>query len=288
VRDGAERRPATPVPGAWRAAADRLLARAPALHAAALRLVRSPDLGKRVFVALVERGDVVFDVGANRGHYTALFARLAGRGGAVHAFEPVPPTALHLAAALRAQGIGNVAVNATALGETAGELPLFVPGEDFGQASLARHGVGSWAAATTVQTYRAPVETLDGYARRLALSRLDFVKCDVEGAELPVLRGGTSTLRAFAPLLYLEVCADWTGAFGYQPQAVPEHLRPLGYTDFYLARSPAEGGVRRLTDAAAELSPNRLRGSADLLCATPAHHSRLHRLASRLGGLRWD
>jgi len=273
--------------GSWRRAVDRLLAREPALYAAALRLIGSPDLGKRTFVALVGRGDVVFDVGANRGSYTALFARLAAPGGEVHAFEPVPPTCEALEANLRAQGIGDVVVNRSALGEAAGELPLFVPGDDFGQASLARHAAGSWSKASAVQSFSAPVETLDEYARRRSLDHLDFVKCDVEGAELPVLRGATETLRTLAPLLYLEVCADWTAGFGYEPSAVPEHLCRLGYTGFYLVRSQAAGGIRRLADPAAELSPERLHGSADLLCATPAHRGRLDRLASRLGGLRW-
>lgn len=274
-------------PHPWRAAIENLLARRPALYAGALRLSGSPDLSKRICAALLGRGDVVFDVGANRGYYTLLLARLVGRRGAVHAFEPVPPTAEALAADLRAQGIGNVVVNRCALGEAAGELPLYLPGEDSGQASLARHSAGSWATAAAVASYRVPVETLDGYARRRGLGRLDFVKCDVEGGELPVLRGATETLGALAPLLYLEVCHDWTTAFGYEPPAVVEHLRPLGYRDFYLVDYWADGALRRLTDAGTELSPRRLQHSADLLCATPGHRGRLRRLASRLGGLRW-
>ncbi len=270
-----------------RSAVERVLARQPALYAGALRLLRSPDLGKRIFVAVIRRGDVVFDVGANRGAYTALFARLVGSPGEVHAFEPVPPTCDALAEALRAAGIGNVVVNRSALAETPGELPLYVPGDDFGQASLARHGAGSWTGAAAVHSYRAPVETLDGYVRRRGLARLDFVKCDVEGAELAVLRGAGETLRAFAPLLYLEVCADWTAGFGYAPSALPEHLRALGYADFYLVRSAAAGGVRRLHDPEGELAPERLGGSADLLCAKPGHRARLHRLAALAGGLRW-
>jgi FkbM family methyltransferase len=272
----------------WRAACERLLAREPALYAGALRLLRSPDLGKRIFVAVIRRGDVVFDVGANRGAYTALFSRLAGPGGRVHAFEPVPPTCDALVEMLHMQRIENVVVNRTAIGEAPGELPLHVPGDDFGQASLARHDAGSWTAATAVRSYWAPVETIDDYARRRGLARLDFVKCDVEGAELAVLRGAGETLRGLAPLLYLEVCADWTASFGYAPPAVAEHLRAFGYSDFYLVRSAGAGGIRRLEDPAGELAPERLDGSADLLCAQPGHRARLNRLASLAGGIRWS
>ena len=57
-----------------------------------LRWTGSGCLEKRVYLALVREGDVVFDIGANLGHFTLLFSDLVGRRGEVHAFEPVPPT----------------------------------------------------------------------------------------------------------------------------------------------------------------------------------------------------
>jgi FkbM family methyltransferase len=52
------------------------------------------------------------------------------------------------------------------------------------------------------------------------LARIDVVKMDVEGAELPALRGFAAGLRTFHPIVACELCGAWTHAFDYEPSAV--------------------------------------------------------------------
>jgi FkbM family methyltransferase len=250
------------------------LAQAPGVYARLLGCRRRPNQEKLAFLALVRRGDVVFDVGANTGYYTVLFSHLVGRRGQVHAFEPVPPTFGILEANVkRERHFDNVALNNCALAAADGCLPLFVPGSDHGQASIAHHGTGSWAAQQKITTHICRATTVDGYVGAHRQRRPSFVKCDVEGAELRVLAGAVDTLRKLPPLLHLEVNADWTHTLGYEPLELVRFLAGFGYSRFLLVNDR----IRVLDDPRRELAV--LEGSANLICAVPeAHGARLHRL----------
>ncbi|HSF39046.1 MAG TPA: FkbM family methyltransferase [Thermoanaerobaculia bacterium] len=239
---------------------DFLLTRTPGLYAAALSLRPSPDADKIAFLRLVRPGAVVFDVGANLGYYTVLFSHLAGPAGEVHAFEPVPGTFRRLEENLaRERRFGNVRAHRLAVGDRPGTAVLYLPGEDHGQASLARHAAGSWSVGEAVTEHACAMTTLDAYARERGVSRVGFVKCDVEGAELAVLRGAASLLARHRPVLHLEVSADWTHDFGYGPGDLAAFLTGLGYAGFRLLR---DGREERIDPAAI----GGLRGSANLLC----------------------
>jgi len=254
---------------------DFALAQAPGLYALLLRRQRTVNLEKVDFLALVRRGDVIVDAGANVGAYTLLFSHLAGRRGRVHAFEPVPPTFAALAAHLGRQArFDNVALNRLALSAAAGEVDLYVPGADDGQAAIARHHAGSWTDARELRTYRCEAVTVDGYLAARGEAPPDFIKCDVEGAELRVLEGAVATLRRRPPLLHLEVNPTWSRDFGYAPPDLVRFLVPHGYSRFYLADDLA---CRALLDPLRELAA--FQGSANLICGVPElHHARLRRL----------
>ena len=68
------------------------LATNPALYRRLLMWRGRTSAEKLAFLALVDRGDLVIDIGANRGHFTLLFSDIVGARGRVLAFEPVPQT----------------------------------------------------------------------------------------------------------------------------------------------------------------------------------------------------
>src|SRR5690349_21100394 len=259
---------------------DFLLTRAPGLYAELLRL-RPASLDKRVFLRLLRPGDIVFDVGANLGYYTVLFSHLVGRHGAVHAFEPVPATFQRLEAAVGSLGrFGNVHLRRAAVTDRPGPVTLYMPGDDHGQASLTHHSAGSWTSGAAVTTHDAEGLTLDDYVRERQLPALSFLKCDVEGAELPALRGAAGTLARFRPILHLEVAAAWQADFGASPADLVRFLEPFGYRVWYLLRDEAQ----RLDDPAAGMAADGLEESANLLCLAPeAHGERWHSLVRRGG-----
>lgn len=80
------------------------------------------------------------------------------------------------------------------MGETDETLTLHITGKSSGLNSLyARHGIGE---NKVVVTELVDIRTLDGYCRELRISKIDFMKVDVEGHELSVLKGARELLAA--------------------------------------------------------------------------------------------
>jgi FkbM family methyltransferase len=254
---------------------ERSLTRLPGLYARLIARRREPNLEKIVFLSLVRRGDTVIDIGANTGYYTLLFSHLVGVRGSVHAFEPVPPTFARLQAYMQRAGPGNVVLNNQALADEEKETALYLPGGDHGQAALTAHTFGSWTAEASVQTYPCRATTLDAYVATREVGALSFVKCDVEGAELLVLRGARQAIHRFNPLLFLEVSRHWTADFSYEPADIARFLQDLGYSRFFLVTDK----LLPLSELPRDLDVRRLPDSANLLCAHDRHHGqRLTRL----------
>jgi FkbM family methyltransferase len=170
----------------------------------------------------------IFDIGANIGWYTLAFAK-AVPGAAIHAFEPLPPTFRHLQENLALNGAAGVTAHNFGLADRPGELVFYFDPAGSGSASAANITGGA-----AVREIRCPVETVDGFAARTGLAP-DFVKCDVEGAELAVLQGATGTLRRARPVVFAEMLRKWAASFGYHPDRIIEHLAALGYRCFVTA-----------------------------------------------------
>ena len=145
-------------------------------------------------------GGVFFDVGANVGFFTLLGARLAGDGGRVFSFEPVPANAASIRAHVAVNGFSHVKVLELALGDRDGEETMSVP-DDPSWAFL-EHRAPDRLTARKVAVRVATVDTLVAGGRVPAPA---VVKLDVEGAESEVLRGMEQTLREHGPALVAEM-----------------------------------------------------------------------------------
>ena len=73
------------------------------------------------------------------------------------------------------------------------------------------------------------VDRLDHFCAREAISRVDFVKIDVEGAELQVLEGGKEVIEAYRPTMLIEIEARHTARYGHAPEDVAGWLLKRGY-----------------------------------------------------------
>lgn len=154
-----------------------------------------------VFREYIPRGGVVADVGANIGFHTALAASLTGLTGSVTALEPDPQSLVHLMRTVRANGMEQVVVRAFAVADREGAIDLHLDVKTPRTTSLL---ADAWSPdAQTRYKVSVGVTTLDKlYA---SAARLDFVKIDVEGAELAVLRGGAGVIQRLNPVLLVEV-----------------------------------------------------------------------------------
>jgi hypothetical protein len=81
------------------------------------------------------------------------------------------------------------------------------------------------------QKVACKIERLDSFVARTG-TRIDFIKCDVEGAELLVLTGGSETLKKFKPMVFAEMLRKWAAKFNYHPNQIIEFMAGLGYRCF--------------------------------------------------------
>jgi FkbM family methyltransferase len=139
----------------------------------------------------VKPGAVVFDVGANLGFFSILSARLAGPGGRVEAFEPVPASADAIRANAALNGLANVRVNEAAVSDHGGAMKLWLAPER-SQAHLVDRGV----RRDTDQAITVRLVALDDEIEEGRLPVPSVLKIDVEGSEIAVLAGLRRTLDA--------------------------------------------------------------------------------------------
>lgn len=187
---------------------------------------------------------VAFDIGANAGWYTVQFASAMPSSGTVHAFEPVPKSFARLQQNIALNGFSDrVRANAFGLSDKKQTVTMYVPNfSGTGAASL--KDLHPEEGSISVN---ATFETLDAYAKRTGISRIDLIKMDVEGAELMVLKGGIKTVELTRPIIFMELLRKWSAAFDYHPNDVIEILRERDYRCFMIADGKLTE-LNRMTD----------------------------------------
>ena len=143
---------------------------------------------QRICESHVMEDYVCADVGANIGIKSLLLSQYAARGRVI-SIEAAPPIADLLAKNVGKSGRTNIRVVRTAVGDEDG-VTNFATDSAYGH--IASQGV------------EVPIHTLTSITEQLALTRLDFVKIDVEGYEFPILRNSVDLLNRFESLVLME------------------------------------------------------------------------------------
>ena len=194
---------------------------------------------------LLRPGMTVLDVGAHHGLYTLLMSKRVGEQGRVVAFEPSPRELRRLRRHARLNHCGNVMIEPFALSDAEAEADFFVV-----------DGVQDWcnslrppAIEESTRTVRVEVKRLDDVLKRLGIVAVDFIKLDVEGAELSFLRGAERLLSGDKrPVILAEVQDIRTRPWGYAAREIIEFLMRVGYCWFAL------GADSKLQRVSAELA----------------------------------
>ena len=149
---------------------------------------------------LVRPGDTVIDIGANLGYYSVLLARRVGERGRVYSVEPVP--LFRKVLARNTQKFGQVKILPYALGAEAGRVRLGTPLTN----GKFRHGLTHVIDERTAETFSHTFEAEMRVPGTLFadLTRLDYLKMDVEGYEIVILPELLPLVRRFRPILQIE------------------------------------------------------------------------------------
>lgn len=187
------------------------------------------DLVALVSDHLVSRGTSVVDIGASWGLFTYHLARRVGKDGAVYAYEPHPANSLVLQKL--ADHRSNVYFRPVAISDTTGTGEMLVPRHGnrlvTAQSSLAHSFEGQ--SEVSVETVQVPTVRLDDEID--PATRIDFIKIDVEGHEMSVLRGAASVLSRWMPSILIEIEQRH---LDFPIEAVFKELQEIGYHLYYL------------------------------------------------------
>lgn len=176
------------------------------------------------------KNKVFIDAGANFGWYTTIFRKYAGSEGSVHSFEPVPATFANLERNYELMGSpANVRINNLALGDEEKEITInLFDGLPSGHASI------SDQHRDDAVPVKAKMVTLDSYLQENRVGNVDFVKVDIEGAEMMFLKGADKLFnQAVPPIWLMEMALNQTKNFGYLPEELIQFMRSRAGYDFY-------------------------------------------------------
>lgn len=174
-------------------------------------------------------GSVVIDIGANIGDWSLPAAAAVGPSGRVLAVEPIPRMADALRKTFGVNRILHASVAETAVSDEPGRVRFSIERGNSGGSRIGDH-------AQAHDTIEVAVTTIDDLVRQEALSRVDFIKIDVEGHEPKVLAGARETLARWKPLLFVE-----TGQEGDEGRRqIANLLQEIGYQ---LAGYLVDGGI---------------------------------------------
>lgn len=148
-----------------------------------------------VFANLTEQS-VFFDIGANVGLYSLSVAHQF-KDIEIHAFEPVPDTLFEFKKNLARNRLENkIILNHLAVTDKNGSVYI-----------TANHHSSNYLteAASTQCILEVECITVDTYVEKYSIKKIDFIKIDVEGKELSVLKGAKQALKSFKPILLVEL-----------------------------------------------------------------------------------
>lgn len=171
---------------------------------------------------------IVMDLGANLGFFTLLMGRLVGPEGQVHSFEPNPHIKKRLIENIKVNkdiDDGRITINDVALAANKGKTSFYCPidgHEGFG-------GIKNTKRAPVAEKIKLNMDTLDNYVHENNIKKIDFIKMDIEGGELDVLKGADHILKVFKPIILFEGCELNTKPYGYGVSELLSYLQKKKY-----------------------------------------------------------
>jgi len=177
-----------------------------------------------LFKSYIKEGDVVFDIGANVGIYTMIAAKSIGTKGNIYAFEPAKATFQALKKNVNLNKLDNVKINELALSDSNGFIEM-VSSDIFDET------VFYDAFLHIKKSDKGNIKSvrLDDFVAENKITKLDFIKIDVEGAELLCFKGGIESLSKFKPILLFEAFEDYCNRYDYTITELLIFLDSLGY-----------------------------------------------------------
>jgi FkbM family methyltransferase len=179
-------------------------------------------------------GYTLYDIGANIG-YHSLWILNYFKDINIHAFEPIPKTYGYLMNNLALNNVSNIATYNFGLSDKDTTFDFYCYKGGSVNASMA-----NVSDSKDVERVTCSVTTLDNFTDKEGVERVDFIKCDVEGAEKFVVLGGLKTINRDKPIIFLEILRKWSAKFNYHPNEILTILANAGYLCYVITNGKLE------------------------------------------------
>ncbi|PJZ45519.1 FkbM family methyltransferase [Leptospira brenneri] len=158
------------------------------------------------------KNSVCFDVGANIGYWSKFLVEIIGVR-ELHAFEPDPITFKILKKNITSGN--NIFINESAVGESSGTIELYIdPHHSGDNRPLFVEGR---------ESISVPSYSLDDYIAKMDLESVDLIKIDIQGGEIPALKGAYKSICRYRPIMIIEI----ESAFDDVDRSISEYIIQL-------------------------------------------------------------
>lgn len=173
--------------------------------------------------SIVKPGMKILEVGANIGYYALLEVKLAGPTGHLYAIEPAPYNFELLKRNIDLNNIKNADLNQAAFGEKRTKTKFYVYDRSNLSSFIKRDDMGMECTEVEVE-----VLTLDDFIK---FKKVDFIRMDVEGYELEILKGARNILSSDEKpkIFFIEVHSELLHMKGSSAREIVEMLGSFGY-----------------------------------------------------------
>jgi len=178
---------------------------------------------------VLKKGDIFIDIGANIGYLTAIGASLVGKNGQVYSFEPAPQIFNFLKKIAKINPEYKIIANQYALGEKPGLVKMdFAKPPYDGGSTIVKNLLNKNIDKETIDVL---LIRLDDYIKEKKINKISLIKIDVEGFELPVLKGLENYFKETAnrPTIICEIAPGAYPLLGYKREELMDYMRKYGY-----------------------------------------------------------
>jgi len=166
------------------------------------------------------------DIGANEGLFSLIFKTLQPNC-LIYAFEPAPKSFKRFRINISLNNFSNIIIEKSCLGSYEGSTKFYnFQGPMSGLSSLRPP---SNMILAPIKVISVPITTIDCYVKRKKIENLDFIKIDVEGGELDVLKGGVDSIKKINPIIMSEIQDLRTKNWNYKAFEIYQFLKLLNY-----------------------------------------------------------
>lgn len=169
--------------------------------------------------------DMVFvDIGANLGEYSVFAAKRVAK---ILAFEPLPKMQILLQESISLNNFTNVQILPYGLSDKEQMLAIH-------EIENSHEGLSTFfpGERVTRHMYEVPLKTFDTQFPSFGVSKIDFIKVDIEGGELYALKGARKAIEKYSPDVMIEINGPTYQAAGYSIEEVYDFFQTLGYKPF--------------------------------------------------------